>query len=140
VRIFVPYWIHNGAAIPLAYFIVEVEPVRRLDAETPWLLRAAKAAKHAASRPSHAKEARGSRISSIIQCLEQLEITRSTTIMLSPQAQLNRGGFMPFSPRAGEDGLLSPRLGISASALHSKVIRHGISFRDLEDNVSYDDF
>ena len=136
VRIFVPYWIYNKAAIPLAYSIVEVEPAKGSDAETPWLLRAVKAAKHAASRPSHTIETRDSRISSVVQCLEHLENTRNIKIMMSPQAQLNRAGFMPFSPRAAEDSLLSPRLGISACALHSKVFRHGISFKDLEDNVS----
>lgn len=136
VRIFVPYWLCNKAALPLSYCLVEVEPSTGSDTETPWLLRAVKAAKQASRRPSHSPQSKASRLRRVVQQLGAIENTGATPTMLSPQLQYNRTGFMPFSPRA-DDGLLSPRLGISAS-LHHNSYQDGISFRDLEDNERVD--
>ncbi|KAI5061209.1 hypothetical protein GOP47_0023714 [Adiantum capillus-veneris] len=134
VRIFVPYWVSNRAALPLSYCLVEIEPAKGSDGDSPWLMRAVKAAKHASSRPSHLEQVKVPRTQKVIQCLEMLENNAGIPTMLSIQAQLIKTGFLPFSPRTSGAGLISPRLGISACASHSNNFKDGISFKDLEDN------
>lgn len=137
VRVFVPYWICNRAALPLSYCLVEVEPAKGSDGDSPWLMRAVKAAKHASSRPSHLQQSKTPRIQKVVQCLDVLENNVGTPTMLSFQAQLNKTGFIPFSPRTADDGLMSPRLGISVCASRSNHFKYGISFKDLEENVKF---
>lgn len=134
VRIFVPYWLCNRAALPLSYCLVEVEPAKGSDGDSPWLMRAVKAAKHASSRPSHLQQSKTPRIQKVVQSLDVLENNVGTPTMLSFQAQLNKTGFIPFSPRTADDGLMSPRLGISVCASRSNHFKYGISFKDLEEN------
>eukprot|EP00250_Pteridium_aquilinum_P021886 c25256_g1_i1 orf=924-13886(-) len=134
VRIFVPYWLCNRAALPLSYCLVEIEPAKGSDGDSPWLMRAVKAAKNASSRPSHSQQSKTPRVQRVIQLLDVLENNAGTPTMLSLHAQLNKTGFMPFSPRTPDGGLMSPRLGISVCASHSSSFKYGISFKDLEDN------
>ncbi|MCO5593423.1 hypothetical protein L7F22_047437 [Adiantum nelumboides] len=134
VRIFVPYWVSNRASLPLSYCLVEIEPGKESDGDRPWLMRAVKAAKHASSRPSHSQQVKVPRTRRVIQCLEVLENIPGVPTMLSIQAELTKTGFLPFSPRTSDAGLMSPRLGISACASHSNNFKDGVSFKDLEDN------
>ncbi|KAH7429913.1 hypothetical protein KP509_09G071300 [Ceratopteris richardii] len=134
VRIFVPYLVSNRASLPLSYCVVEIESSKGSDSEIPWLSKSVKAAKHASSRPVHSKHSNFHGTHRVVQCLEVLETNGGASVMFSLQSQLNRTGFLPFSPRTSDVGLLSPRLGIAVCASHSKSFQEGISFRDLEDN------
>jgi vacuolar protein sorting-associated protein 13A/C len=134
IRLFVPYWLLNDASLPLAYRLVEIEPDRGLGGDATWLTRAAKAAKQAARRPNHAGARKVMQINRVVQHLECIEDLQGTPVMLSLQAYSDRMSGLSLSSRS-EDGLLSPRLGLSVAIAQSNVFNHALSFRDFENSV-----
>lgn len=136
VRLFVPYWLVNDAALPLAYRLVEIEPHSGSSGDETWLTRAAKAAKQAARRPSHNGVKTALQLNRVVHYLERVEDMQGTPVMLSLQAYSDRMGGLSLSSRS-EDGLLSPRLGLAISVANSNIFDRALSFRDFESNVSF---
>lgn len=134
VRLFVPYWLRNDASLPLAYRLVEIEPNSGSAGDTTWLTRAAKAAKQASRRPTHSTVNHSLQLSKVVNYFESAEDMLGTPAMLSLQAYSDRIGGLSLSSRS-EDGLLSPRLGLSIAVANSKVFKRALSFRDFESNV-----
>jgi vacuolar protein sorting-associated protein 13A/C len=134
IRLFVPYWLLNDASLPLAYRLVEIEPDRGLGGDATWLTRAAKAAKQAARRPNHAGARKVMQINRVVQHLECIEDLQGTPVMLSLQAYSDHMSGLSLSSRS-EDGLLSPRLGLSVAIAQSNVFNHALSFRDFENSM-----
>eukprot|EP01018_Ginkgo_biloba_P025446 Gb_15429 [translate_table: standard] len=137
VRLFVPYWICNDAALPLAYHLVEIEPSEGSEADSFLVPRAIKAAKQASNCPLNTIQKRKSSLHKVVQTLEVLEDLDTRPVMLSPQTHSYRTGFSPFSPRE-DDNILSPRLGIAVAISKSDNYSPGISFRDFEDKERID--
>lgn len=136
VRLFVPYWVCNDAALPLAYRLVEIEPSHRSETDTFLLSRAIKDAKQASNHSWNRLQKSKASVHKVVQTLEVLEDSGGMPVMLSPQTLVSRTGFSPFSRE--DENLLSPRLGISVSILRSDKYFTGISFCDLENKEHID--
>ncbi|KAG0559465.1 hypothetical protein KC19_10G107200 [Ceratodon purpureus] len=134
VRLFVPYWLRNDACLPLAYRLVEIEPNNDSTGDLTWLSRAAKAAKQAARRPNHSGAKHASQLHRVVGYFEKVEDMTGTPVMLSLQAYSDRIGGLSLSSRS-EDGLLSPRLGLSIAIANSNIFKRALSFRDFESNM-----
>ncbi|KAL5541456.1 hypothetical protein UlMin_009166 [Ulmus minor] len=130
IRFFVPYWIVNNASIPLAYRVVEVEPLDNTDMDSQILSRAVKSAKMALKNPTNSIERKHSASRRNIQVLEVIEDTSPVPSMLSPQDNAGRSGAMLFQSQ--KDAYLSPRMGIAVAMHHSDVFSPGISLLELE--------
>lgn len=129
IRFFVPYWISNDSFVPLAYRVVEIEPVEGTDVDSVLLSKAVKSAKSALrTTPSFKGRQASSRKN--IQVLDAIEDTSPTPSMLSPQDYVGRGGVMLFSSR--NDTYLSPRVGISVAVRNSENFSAGIPLLELE--------
>lgn len=135
VRLFVPYWVCNDAALPLAYRLVEIEPSHSSETDSLSLSRAIKDAKQASNHPSNRIQKSKASVQKVVQTLEVLEDLGGLPVMLSPQT-FSRTGFSPFSRE--DESLLSPRLGISVAILRSDKYFTGISFCDLENKEHID--
>ncbi|WOH07393.1 hypothetical protein DCAR_0726823 [Daucus carota subsp. sativus] len=130
VRFFVPYWISNESSLPLAYQVVEIEPLEASDANSLQRSKTGRFGTTSMRIPSISADRNyfGSRKN--LQVLEVIEDTSPTASMLSPQDYVGRGGVMLFSSR--NDGYLSPRVGIAVSIRDSENYSPGISLLDLE--------
>ncbi|CAM6102066.1 unnamed protein product [Calypogeia fissa] len=139
VRLFVPYWLCDDAALPLCYRLVEIEPSGGETGDSSWLNKAAKAAKQAARRPARAGESKKSLLDKVVQSLEVLEDSHGAPAMMSLQANSDRIGGLSVANNT-EGGRLSPRLGLVVTIGHNTRYSHGLSFRDLEENMERVDF
>ncbi|XP_074383059.1 uncharacterized protein LOC141724723 isoform X2 [Apium graveolens] len=130
VRFFVPYWISNDSSLPLAYQVVEIEPLEASDLNSLQRSKTGRFGSAATRSPSISADRNpfGSRKN--LQVLEVIEDTSPTPSMLSPQDYVGRGGVMLFSSR--NDNYLSPRVGITVSVRDSENYSPGISLLDLE--------
>lgn len=135
VRLFVPYWLCDDAALPLSYRLVEIEPSGSETGDSSWLNKAAKAAKQAARRPARGEESKKSHLHKVVQSLEVLEDSHGAPAMLSLQAQSDRIGGLSLANNT-EGGPLSPRLGLVVTIGNNTRCSYALSFRDLEENVS----
>ena len=132
IRFFVPYWIINNSSLPLAYRVVEVEPVDNADMDSQ-ISKAVKSAKMVLKNPTNSMERRHSTPRRNIQVLEVIEDTSPTPSMLSPQENAGRSGVMMFPSQ--KDAYLSPRVGIAVALHHSEIYSPGISLLELENKV-----
>ncbi|KAL6576075.1 hypothetical protein OROHE_000546 [Orobanche hederae] len=130
VRFFVPYWINNVSFLPLAYRVVEIEPLESADVDSVLVSKAVKSAKSASKYPSIPVVERQVGMKRNIQVLEAIEDTSPTPSMLSPQDYIGRGGVMLFSSR--NDMYLSPRVGIAVAIRNSEKFSPGVSLLELE--------
>jgi hypothetical protein len=136
VRLFVPYWLCDDAALPLCYRLVEIEPSGGETGDSSWLNKAAKAAKQAARRPARAGESKKSHLHKVVQSLELLEDSLGAPAMMSLQAHSDRIGGLSLANNT-EGGRLSPRLGLVVTIGNNTRYSHALSFRELEENVSF---
>ncbi|KAJ7955294.1 calcium-dependent lipid-binding family protein [Quillaja saponaria] len=136
IRFFVPYWIVNDSSLPLAYRMVEVEPLENTDVDTLLLSRAVKSAKTAFKNPISSMDKKHSGTRSNIQVLEVIEDTSPIPSMLSPQDYAGRSGVMLFQSQ--KDVYLSPRVGIAVAIRHSEIYNSGISLNELENKERVD--
>lgn len=111
VRFFVPYWITNDFSLPLAYRVVEIEPLESGDSNS------LKSAKYFVPRKN-------------VQILDVIEDTSPMPSMLSPQDYVGRGGVLLFTSR--NDTYLSPKVGIAVALCDSENYSPGISLLELE--------
>lgn len=118
IRFFVPYWIINDSSLPLAYRLVEVEPLDKI------------ALKH----PMNSMDRRHSVPRRNIQVLEVIEDTTPIPIMLSPQDYVGRSGVISFT--SNKDSNLSSRVGIAVAIRNSDIYSPGISLHELENKVT----
>ncbi|XP_048235070.1 uncharacterized protein LOC8261314 isoform X2 [Ricinus communis] len=116
IRFFVPYWIVNDSSLPLAYRIVEIEPLD--NAKTPL------------KNPSNSLERKYFGAKRNIQVLEFIEETSPLPSMLSPQDSAGRGGVILFQSQ--KDSYMSPRVGLAVAVRHCEVYSPGISLLELE--------
>lgn len=137
IRLFVPYWIANDSLMPLAYRVVEIEPLDNADVDSLLLSRAVKSAKAALKNPTNSLERRGSGAKRNIQVLEVIEDTSPIPSMLSPQDSAGRSGIMLFPSQ--KDGHLSTRVGLAVAIRHSDIYSPGISLLELEKKVIWMD-
>lgn len=133
IRFFVPYWIINDSSIPLAYRVVEVEPLDNADPDSPIVSRAVKSAKTALKSPTYSMERKHSAARRNIQLLDVIEDTSPVPNMLSTQDYTSRSGAMLFSSQ--KDVYPSSRVGLSVAIRHSEVYSSGISLHELEKKV-----
>lgn len=134
VRFFIPYWVINDSSLPLAYRLVEVEPLDKADVDTMILSRAVKSAKLALKHPSNSMDRRHSGPRKNIQVLEIIEDTTPVPSMLSPQDYAGRSGVISFT--SNKDAHLSSRVGIAVAIRNSEIFSPGISFHELENKVT----
>ncbi|CAA0829437.1 calcium-dependent lipid-binding family protein, partial [Striga hermonthica] len=130
IRFFVPYWINNDSFLPLAYRVVEIEPLESAEVDSLMVSKAVKSAKSASKYPSTPVVSRQAGMRRNIQVLEAIEDTSPVPSMLSPQDYVGRGGVMLFSSR--NDMYLSPRVGIAVAMRNSEKFSPGISLLELE--------
>ncbi|XP_012842600.1 PREDICTED: uncharacterized protein LOC105962815 isoform X1 [Erythranthe guttata] len=130
IRFFVPYWINNDSFLPLAYRVVEIEPLESGDVDSLVISKAVKSAKSASRHPSTSVVAGQVGMRKNIQVLEAIEDTSPTPSMLSPQDYVGRGGVMLFSSR--NDTYLSPRVGVAVAIRDSENFSPGVSLLELE--------
>ena len=114
VRFFVPYWITNDFSLPLAYRVVEIEPLESGDSNS------LKSATYFVPRKN-------------VQILDVIEDTSPMPSMLSPQDYVGRGGVLLFTSR--NDTYLSPKVGIAVALCDSENYSPGISLLELEKKV-----
>ncbi|CAK7326271.1 unnamed protein product [Dovyalis caffra] len=119
IRLFVPYWIINDSSLPLAYRVVEIEP-----------LEAVKSAKTSFKNPTSSMEKRLFGTKRNIQVLEVIEDTSPIPSMLSPQDSAGQRGIVLFPSQ--KDAFLSPRVGLAVAIRHSEIYGPGISLLELE--------
>lgn len=131
LRLFVPYWIANDSSLPLAYRLVEVEPLENAETDSVLLSRAVKSAKTALKNPISSMDRRHFSSRRNLQVLEIIEDNSPFPSMLSPQDYAGRSGVF----QSQKDTYLSPRLGISVSMRYSEVYSPGISLLELENKV-----
>lgn len=131
LRLFVPYWIANDSSLPLAYRLVEVEPLENAETDSVLLSRAVKSAKTALKNPISSMDRRHFSSRRNLQVLETIEDNSPFPSMLSPQDYAGRSGVF----QSQKDTYLSPRLGISVSMRYSEVYSPGISLLELENKV-----
>ncbi|XP_059444630.1 uncharacterized protein LOC132176414 [Corylus avellana] len=136
IRIFVPYWIINDSSLPLAYRLVEVEPLDKADMDTMILSRAVKSAKIALKHPMNSMDRKHSGPRRNIQVLEVIEDTTPVPSMLSPQDYVGRSGVISFT--SNKDSNLSSRVGIAVAIRNSEIYSPGISFHELENKERVD--
>ncbi|KAK9670363.1 hypothetical protein RND81_13G196500 [Saponaria officinalis] len=111
IRFFVPYWIINDFSLPLAYRVVEIEPLDSGDSSI------VKSGKQTVPRKN-------------VQILDVIQDTSPTPSMLSPQDYVGRGGVLLFTSR--NDTYLSPKVGIAVAVRDSDNYSPGISLLELE--------
>lgn len=111
IRFFVPYWIVNDSSLPLAYRIVEIDPLDSGDSSI------FKSAKFSAPRKN-------------VQILDVIGDTSPTPSMLSPQDYVGRGNVHLFTSR--NDTYLSPKVGIALAIRDSENYSPGVSLVELE--------
>lgn len=133
IRFFVPYWINNDSFLPLAYRVVEIEPLESADVDSLFISKAVKSPKSAFKHPSTSVVGGQVGMRKNIQVLEAIEDTSPTPSMLSPQDYVGRGGVMLFSSR--NDMYLSPRVGVAVAIQNSENFSPGISLLELEKKV-----
>lgn len=131
LRLFVPYWIANDSSLPLAYRLVEVEPLENAETDSVLLSRAVKSAKTALKNPISSMDRRHFSSRRNLQVLEIIEDNSPFPSMLSAQDYAGRSGVF----QSQKDTYLSPRLGISVSMRYSEVYSPGISLLELENKV-----
>ncbi|KAG2726780.1 hypothetical protein I3760_01G128300 [Carya illinoinensis] len=136
IRFFIPYWVINDSSLPLAYRLVEVEPLDKADVDTMILSRAVKSAKLALKHPSNSMDRRHSGPRKNIQVLEIIEDTTPVPSMLSPQDYAGRSGVISFT--SNKDAHLSLRVGIAVAIRNSEIFSPGISFHELENKERID--
>ncbi|ONI27903.1 hypothetical protein PRUPE_1G110200 [Prunus persica] len=129
IRFFVPYWITNDSSIPLAYRVVEVEPLDNADTDSLIPSRV-KSAKTALKSPTNSMDRKLSSTRRNIQVLEVIEDTSPVPNMLSPQDYASRSGASLFPSQ--KDVYLSSRVGLSVAIRHSEIYSPGISLFELE--------
>ncbi|KEH32375.1 calcium-dependent lipid-binding-like protein [Medicago truncatula] len=134
LRLFVPYWIANDSSLPLAYRLVEVEPLENAETDSVLLSRAVKSAKTALKNPISSMDRRHFSSRRNLQVLETIEDNSPFPSMLSPQDYAGRSGVF----QSQKDTYLSPRLGISVSMRYSEVYSPGISLLELENKERID--
>lgn len=110
---------------------MEIEPNEQSSGDFSWLARAAKAAKQAGRRPSHAVN-KSSELRKVVRSLEEITDALDAPVMLSLQALSERYRNLAVS---SQDNLLSPRLGLSVGVMGSDVFCDAISLRNFEDKV-----
>ncbi|KAL8205058.1 hypothetical protein R6Q57_010681 [Mikania cordata] len=131
IRFFVPYWIINDCPVPLAYRVVEIEPLENVGVAGSLVdTKAAKSGKLISFKNPSSSTAvtTGSRRN--IQVLEAIEDESPTPCMFSPQEYVGQGGANLFSSR--NDAYLSPRVGLAVATQHSENFSPGLSLIDLE--------
>lgn len=133
IRFFVPYWITNDSSIPLAYRVVEVEPLDNADTDSLIPSRV-KSAKTALKSPTNSMDRKLSSTRRNIQVLEVIEDTSPVPNMLSPQDYASRSGASLFPSQ--KDVYLSSRVGLSVAIRHSEIYSPGISLFELEKKVT----
>ncbi|XP_074301933.1 uncharacterized protein LOC141633346 isoform X1 [Silene latifolia] len=111
IRFFVPYWIVNEFSLPLAYRVVEIEPLESGDNSI------LKSGKQSVPRKN-------------VQILDVIQDTSPIPSMLSPQDYVGRGGVLLFTSR--NDTFLSPKVGIAVAVRDSDNYSPGISLLELE--------
>lgn len=132
LRLFVPYWIVNDSSLPLAYRLVEVEPLENAEMDSILIARS-KSTKTAFKNPISSMDKRHFNSRRNLQVLEVIEDNSPFPSMLSPQDYAGRSGATIFQSQ--KDTYLSPRLGISVSMRYSDVYSPGISLLELENKV-----
>jgi hypothetical protein len=135
IRFFVPYWIVNDSSLPLAYQVVEVEPLEKSDTDTMLLSRVVKSAKLALKHPTLSMDGRHAAPRRNIQVLEVIEDTTPVPSMLSPQDYAGRTGVISFT--SNKDAHLSSRVGIAVAIRNSEIYSPGISLHELENKVTW---
>ncbi|XP_062108869.1 uncharacterized protein LOC133819601 isoform X1 [Humulus lupulus] len=130
IRFFVPYWIVNNSSLPLAYRVVEVEPLDNAEVDSQILSRAVKSAKMALKSPTNSLERKHSVHRRNIQVLEAIEETSPFPCMLSPQDNAGRSGVILFQSQ--KDSYVSARVGIAVAMRHSEFFSPGISLLEIE--------
>lgn len=135
LRLFVPYWIVNDSSLPLAYRLVEVEPLENAEMDSILTSRA-KSTKTAFKNPINSMDKRHFNSRRNLQVLEVIEDNSPFPSMLSPQDYAGRSGTTIFQSQ--KDTYLSPRLGISVSMRYSDVYSPGISLLELENKERID--
>ncbi|KAK1380403.1 Calcium-dependent lipid-binding family protein [Heracleum sosnowskyi] len=130
IRFFVPYWISNDSSLPLAYQVVEIEPLETSDVGSRHISKKVKSGTASVRSPKISADKNFFGSKKNLQVLEVIEDTSPTPSMLSPQEYVGRGGVVLFSSR--NDGYLSPRVGIAVSIRNSENYSPGISLLDLE--------
>lgn len=133
LRLFVPYWIVNESSLPLAYRLVEVEPLENAEVDSVSLSRAVRSAKTALKNPISSLDRRHFSSRRNLQVLEVIEDSNPFPSMLSPQDYAGRSGVTMFQSQ--KDNYLSPRLGISVSMRYSEAYSPGVSLLELENKV-----
>ncbi|XP_077211040.1 calcium-dependent lipid-binding family protein isoform X2 [Tasmannia lanceolata] len=131
IRLFVPYWIINDSSLPLAYRVVEVEPLDNTETDSLSLSRAVKSPKVALKRPKNSTDGGNPSSMKNIQILETIEDSTPTPIMLSPQDYMSRSGILTF-PLRSDASSLSHRVGIAIALCRSEHYSPGISLMELE--------
>ncbi|XP_050216889.1 uncharacterized protein LOC126667840 isoform X2 [Mercurialis annua] len=116
IRFFVPYWIVNDSSLPLAYTIVEIEPMD--DAKTQL------------KNSSNSMERKFFGAKRNIQVLEFIEDTTPLPTMFSPQDSAGRSGLIMFQSQ--KDSYMSPRVGLAVAVRHCEVYSPGVSLLELE--------
>lgn len=135
IRFYVPYWIINDSSLPLAYRVVEVEPLEKSDTDSMLLSRAVKSAKIALKHPTISTDRRHSGPRRNIQVLEVVEDTTPVPSMLSPQDYASRTGLISFT--SNKDARLSSRVGVAVAIRNSEIYSPGISLHELENKVTW---
>ncbi|PPS09246.1 hypothetical protein GOBAR_AA11376 [Gossypium barbadense] len=135
IRFFVPYWIINDSALPLAYQVVEIEGSDNADMDSR-SSKAVKSTRTVLRTPSYLTERRHSGPRRNIQVLEAIEDTSPIASMLSPQDSAGRSGVTLFT--AQKDTYVSPRIGIAVALRDSEIYSPGISLLELEKKERFD--
>ncbi|XP_040944166.1 uncharacterized protein [Gossypium hirsutum] len=135
IRIFVPYWIINDSALPLAYQVVEIEGSDNADMDSR-SSKAVKSTRTVLRTPSYLAERRHSGPRRNIQVLEAIEDTSPIASMLSPQDCAGRSGVTLFTSQ--KDTYVSPRIGIAVALRDSEIYSPGISLLELEKKERFD--
>ncbi|KAH9766380.1 C2 domain-containing protein [Citrus sinensis] len=130
IRFFVPYWIMNDSSLPLAYRVVEIEPLDSTEMDSNSLSRAVKTARTALKNPTLTMDRRHSGPRRNIRVLEVIEDNSPMPSMLSPQDSAGRSGVMLFTSQ--KDAYPSPRVGIAVAIRNSEIYSPGISLLELE--------
>lgn len=133
IRFFVPYWIMNDSSLPLAYRVVEIEPLDSTEMDSNSLSRAVKTARTALKNPTLTMDRRHSGPRRNIRVLEVIEDNSPMPSMLSPQDSAGRSGVMLFTSQ--KDAYPSPRVGIAVAICNSEIYSPGISLLELEKKV-----
>ena len=130
LRFFVLYWIVNESSLPLAYRVLEVEPLENADTDSVLLSRAVTSAKSALKNSMSSIDRRHSSSRRNLQVLETIEDNSPFPSMLSPQDYAGRTMF-----QSQKDAYLSTRVGIAVAICNSGYYSSGISLYELENKV-----